>query len=544
MSRRILQISDPDFWDPSVFLPQLEIRPKKGGMIPFNLTSDQLILSAAVVKCYTERRWLAYVKPRQVGSSTFFTGVVYQNTAYRRGTKGAIVANKKGQAEKLERIAMRFWKSTPDHLRIDRDTQLKKSLRFPDIDSEIEVGSVQDDEPLRGDTVQVVLCTEIGSREWASNETAWSSILNAVAGPEDGGFVFAESTPFSYGDQLHQIVRESEQPGSPWLTVFVPWTRVQAYSASEVPSNWRPRKDVLDYANEYSLTKEQAFYLERVLLPKCRDKWSQLRREYPITIVDAFGLAGEPIFNESTLLKWMREIDGDTGILEHKDEYIEFRQPEPGHRYLVTCDPASGFSRRDLFGVEVLDLTTCEQVAEFIGHNSAGKIAALIAKIGWKYNRAVIYVEANGVGEGVLSHLIEVERYPNVFCRRSSDTMRQGDALVPGFWSGASQKAAAIGFLQDLIDDGSLTIYSVRLLRQLINYRGGWEKRQRDSADGHFDLVAAIAVAAWGYFHEVRAGRVGRARTPEEIKRDAWRQVLRDIEGRAAKTNTPWGDHI
>jgi hypothetical protein len=540
----LIRPDHPDFWDPGIFLPQTKIRPKVGGNIPFQLKSDQQILRAAVIRCYLERKWLVYVKPRQVGSSTFFTGVVYQHVAYRRGCKGAIIAHTKKQAEKLQAMAMRFWKTTPESLRVSRDTQKKNVLSFPDRDSELEIGSVQDDEPLRGDTAQIALCTEIGSKQWTQKQDAWSSILNAIPGPEDGGLLFAESTPFRFGDQLHQTVQEAEEPGSRWLSVFVPWTSVGEYASKEVPPKWKPRKDVLNYANEYKLTREQAHYLQTVLLPKCRQKWHKLRCEYPVTIVDAFGLAGEPLFDEEVLLRWLQAIDGGSGVMAELDEFISFKEPQPDHRYVITIDPASGFLKRDNFGLVVLDLTTCEVVAEFLGHRSAGQMAKLAARLGWKYNRAKIYVEANGVGEGVLSHLIEVELYPDIFCRKSADTMRDGGELVPGFWSGTNQKNSAISFLQDIIEDDSLTVYSVRLIRQLVNYRGGWDKRKRDEADGHFDLVAALAIAAWAYFHEVRAGRIRKRRTDRELSQANWKALVKKLDRVGSKrTNTPWGEH-
>ncbi len=543
VTQELVRPGEEGFWDPGRFLPMTRIRPKVGGEVPFELWDHQQLLRAAVLRCYAERKWLVHIKPRQEGSSTFFTGVVYQNVAYRRGCYGAIVAHTKDQAYKLNKIAMRFWKTTPRSVRVPRDTQLKRLLEFPDRDSLLSVASVQDDEPLRGDTAQVVLATEISAKQWEQRQDAWISILNAVPGPEEGGLLFAESTPRRFGDQLHLTLQEAQEPGSRWLPVFIPWTMIKQY-AQDPPPKWRPRREVLDYANEYGLSPAQAYYLQTVLLPKCRGKWGKLRAEYPITLTDAFGLAGDPIFDDAVLIKWLKNIDGGTGVLAEIDEYVEFKPPVKDHRYVVCIDPASGFTRRDLFGLVVMDLTACEVVAEFLGHRQAGAMASLAARLGYRYGRAMIYVEANGVGEGVLSHLVEVEGYSNIFCRKSSDTMRDGGESIPGWWNGANQKAAAISFLQDIVTDESLILHSVRLLRQLVNYRGGWEKRNRDSSDGHFDLVAALAMAAWAYFHEVRAGRIRKERSEREQASENWKRVLKKLKGIEDKAqNTRWGNH-
>ena len=201
-----------DFWNPASFLPLLKIRTKSQGIQPFALWDHQLILAAACQQAYANRKWLVHIKPRQEGSSTFFTGVAYQHAAFRTGCHVAIIGHKKKTAKSLAEIAQRFWKSTPAHLQPRRHGKVQRTLEFPDIDSKLDVASVQDDEPLRGETVQVALGTEVSSWSEEGGDEVWASILNAV--PENGGFFIAESTPKHHGDQLHMLCMDADRPDS------------------------------------------------------------------------------------------------------------------------------------------------------------------------------------------------------------------------------------------------------------------------------------------------------------------------------------------
>ncbi len=542
-----MDLSHQDFWDPRYFLPKLKVRAKSGKIIPFNLWSHQEILSAAVRRCYAEGKWLCHVKPRQEGSSTFFTGVLYQHVAFRRGCYGGIVAHRREAAEKLARMAVRFHQTCPKDVRPYKTPGLKRTLEFPRDDggdSLLSIASIKDDEPLRGDTAQAVLATEISSWKGKAGEAAWSSVLSAV--PEEGGILFGESTPKYYGDQLHQVFEDSHKPGSKWLSVFIPWTLVQEYS-KQPPVKWFPRPEIAEYAHKNGLTPGQAFWMQTVGLPRCRNKMQVFHAEYPINEVDCFGLAGDPIFDIDILMEKLRAMDLGTGLAGETKELEVFQGPARDEQYIIAVDPASSWSKKDMFGFEIVSLTTCEQVAEFQGYSEAHAMAKMLADLGKKYNNATIYVEANGVGDSLLSHLLSPPiEYRYVFHRTASNVVKRsgGGSQVPGWWSSTSSKAAATGYLQEMISDGSFVLHSQRLIRQLVQYRGQWDKSSRDQEGGHFDLVSAIAIAAWAYRNEVSRGNIKAKKTKEQVVRAAWDRLLLNIEGSSDSSwNTRWGNH-
>jgi hypothetical protein len=260
--------------------------------------------------------------------------------------------------------------------------------------------------------------------------------------------------------------------------------------------------------------------------------------------VDCWLPGGDAVFSVDRLTAMLKALDGGTGVAADMSPYVENEQPEAKKRYLITIDPAGSFTERDKWALEVLNVSDCSQAAEFTGHSNAFVIAKLAADLGKKYNNATVYVEANGVGEAVLSHLISMG-YPYIYFRP--------DGGKPGVHASASFKAEAIGILQQLIADGSLKLFSHRLISQLLNYRNQWDGfgesrgRNRDSKGGHFDLVAALAIAAWAWRKEGGGVKVQKEKTLADHRRafQDYLNALDRIQRQGNEVNeTPWGEHL
>jgi hypothetical protein len=529
---------DPSFWDHEVFFPQaMHLRNEDGAIVPMHLRPVQRILNAAVQRCYAENRWLAFVKPRKVGSSVFFTGVVTQHAAFRNGCYAAILAHKNDVAQELAMVAIRFHERMPKDIRPRKTRGLKRTLEFPDIDSKLDIASVKDDEPLRGSTgIQALVATEISSWGESGGPDAWTSVLSNV--PREGGFVVGESTPKHENDQLHVLWKEADRPGSKWLKVFAPWTLVDEYQV-DPPPYWSPSADVAAYAHRHLLTPAQAFWMQTEGLSKCANRLDKFMAEYPINEIECWQMAGDCVFDRDKLTAQLQARDEGTALSSEVNAYEEFVEPKDGHKYIIFCDPSGSWAERDMHGVEVLDVDTCEQVAEYLGHESAYLHARRLADMGLRYNKATIYVEANGVGEAVLSHLMAL-RYPRVFHHPRSDGKK------PGWWSSQKSKAEAVSMLSELIYDGSIKLYSQRGIRQLVAYRGQWDKLSRDVQGGHFDLAAALCGAAWAWRHEV-GGRYQRGLAdPDAVFHQWWSKFKDRVTGNLGHRDgdTRWGRHV
>jgi len=538
---------DFEFWDPEYYFPRyLKVLPKQGGrVIPFHLWDQQRILSQFIVRCYLERKWLCHVKPRKEGSSTLFLGVAVQHTAYRDGVQGMILAQRDDVTRQLAATANRFWKNLPENMRPYRMPGIKRSIECPVIDTLLGVGTAGQDDPARGYThLNFLLATEIckwgagAKNQEASASETWTSVLNNIH--HDGCFVVAESTPLHWGDPLQKLYEKADEPDSPWLKCFIPWTTVAEYSATP-PTKWEPTPEVATYAHEHGLNVRQAFWMQSIGLPKCDYKLNRFRAEYPISDLDCWIMAGERVFDVGRLMEMLRGLDQGTNLTERVEPYVEFVGPKKGHRYAIFCDPAGSWAERDQFGIFIGDLDDCEQAAEYLGHLDAYECASKLIEMSIRFNGAMVYVEANGVGEAVLSHL-KHSRYPRVYHRKSIGSSRQ-----PGWHSNKKTKAEAVSWAQEVINDGSVTLYSHRLLRQLSNYRGQWDKLARDTSGGHYDLAAAFMGWCWAWRQMTGSKRVRSTADAAEQSAINWRKVREQIksltETQPDGLKTPWGVH-
>lgn len=532
---------DPrEFWDPWCYMPHQKVRTLRGDIVPWTPWSHLRILAAAQVRAYRESKWIAHLKARREGSTAFFTGVAYQNAAHRRGCTAALIGYKKESALSMAKVASRYWKHEPEAWRPERRQGLKRLLAFDALDSEIVVAAVKDDEPLRGEGVQFALANELSSWEGAKAEDAWVALRSAV--PEDGGMLVVDSTGRFAGDPMHNVWKEGAEPGSPWLRIFIPWTMIERYALEPVPG-WVPHALVTEYRKSHVITDAQAYWMHKVGLPKTQYKLGKFMAEYPYDDHEPFQVSGESIFDEMVLVDRRRLLDQGTHLIDEFSEYEEFKAPDPQHHYVIAVDPASSWSERDHFGVQVIDVTAFEQVAEFQGHKTSFSMARFLIELSTRYNRANIYVEANGVGEGVLSHLVDSFGWPHVFFRRDLGSARP----KPGWWSNAAHKAQAIGTAQEIIDDGSLILYSTRTIDQLLGYRDGKWASHRDAQSGHFDLAIAMFIGCWAAMAELnRTNRVRKSRdaiAAEAIERFIERldNLTPGLAGTAALT--PWGAH-
>jgi hypothetical protein len=354
--------------------------------------------------------------------------------------------------------------------------------------------------------------------------------------PKDEGFVVGESTPKHSGDQLHILWKESDLPESKWLKVFVPWTHVDEFNAPP-PSTWTPTLEIAEYAHRHHLTPSQAFWMHSEGLARVANRMDKFRAEYPINEVECWTMAGDYVFDPDKLLAQLQARDRGTAVAGENSAYEEFVPPDPEHKYLIFCDPSGSWAERDMHGVEVLDVDTCGQVAEYLGHENAYLHARRLAELGLRYNKAPIYVEANGVGEAVLSHLIAL-KYPRVYHRPRAEGGK------PGWWSSQKTKAEAVSMLQELIQDSSITLRSQRGIRQLIEYRGQWDKLSRDVSGGHYDLAAALCGAAWAWRAEV-GGRYRRGiDDPKEAVNQWWRNFKELFSNAPTGADSRFGRHL
>tara|TARA_R110002020_G_scaffold436569_1_gene646746 strand:- start:1039 stop:1881 length:843 start_codon:yes stop_codon:yes gene_type:complete len=184
-----------------------------------------------------------------------------------------------------------------------------------------------------------------------------------------------------------------------------------------------------------------------------------------------------------------------------KGPYMEYEPPQPGAVYSIGVDP-SGYAARDHASFQVLKCWRGEwtQVASFADHIDPLAFTNRVISAANRYNRAQVTVESNGVGQAVLSLLVERD-YPNIYYE---------GRFKPGFTSTAKSLDQATGWLIDALLD-ELVLHDRDFLQQLQTYKNDKRTEEsaaaeilRGSASGrrrdrhHWDKVSAMLMAIAG----------------------------------------------
>jgi hypothetical protein len=466
----------------------LRVRDREGNEAP--------LVANAVQREFERRRGRQNIvlKARQMGMTTWVAGRFFLKTITRRGVLTVQVAHTREAAEGIFRIVQRFWDCLPEELRegpLRRSKANAGQMCFPALDSEFRVVSAGDENAGRGLTLQHLHCSEVS--RWGGDSGATLAGLRAALAP--GGELVMESTPNgAYGCFYEEWGRASPLVGGgadEQLVVrhFFPWWMEEDYVGAPV-EDLREEEKRLVLA--HGLTAEQIGF-RRGLEASYRGLRSQ---EFAEDAESCFKATGECCF----------EVDAVESRLNEVSEPIETRRggaiqvwlpPLPGKEYLVAVDTAGGGVDGDFAAVQVIEVASGLQCAELRQRLGTLELARVSAELAREYSGAMIAVERNNHGAGVLAYLDSVERYAKVYEQSG----------VAGWLTTAGSKPGMVSRMGALLVESPWMFFSRRLLgecRAFVVMVGG----KTGAANGaHDDCLMAMAIG-----QAVRAELLGRRR--------------------------------
>ncbi|HKM47437.1 MAG TPA: hypothetical protein VJX69_07605 [Terriglobales bacterium] len=472
-----------ELWTPTkrdLFIEQnLKIRTKTINESDFNLNRAQREYSRG---CTNQN---VVLKARQVGITTYIAARFFVQTITRRGTLSMQVTQDRESAEDIFRIVRRFWEKLPDEARtgvLRTSHRNARQLVFPDRDSEYCLASAEENAG-RGRTIQNLHCSEV-SRWGRKGDEALASLRAAVV---PGGDIVLESTANGAGGLFYEEWQRADETG--YTRHFFPWWFDAAY-AMEPSADFPPlTQEELDLAALHGLKREQIAWR--------RQQWASLRglavQEFAEDPVSCFRASGECVFDLVAVEQALRG-SGEPLELRDNQRLMIWLPVQTGREYVIGVDPAGGGVEGDYSCAEVIDRTLGTQCAELHGHWPPREFAQRLVELGKKYNTALLAVERNNHGHGVLAYL-RMLQYPNVFMERDQD----------GWLTSAASRPAMIENLAEALVQEPGRFRSPRLLnecRTFVRYANG----NTGAAPGtHDDCVMALAIA-W----IVRMAEVGR----------------------------------
>jgi hypothetical protein len=200
------------------------------------------------------------------------------------------------------------------------------------------------------------------------------------------------------------------------------------------------------------------------------------------------------------------EVEAVESRLASASEPIEMRRggalqiwlpPVAGKEYLVAVDTAGGGADGDFAAVQVIEMSSglqCAELQQRLGTLELARVSAELARV---YGGALIAVERNNHGAGVLAYLDSVERYARVY----------EQAGVAGWLTTAGSKPGMVSRMGALLVESPWLFFSRRLLgecRTFVAMAGG---RTGAVNGAHDDCLMAMAIG-----QAVRAELVGKRR--------------------------------
>lgn len=295
-----------------------------------------------------------------------------------------------------------------------------------------------------------------------------------------------------------------------------PWLQEQYNALQEQGDGWKFDQEILASfvgSGHTVLTKEVLAHIQTTVKEPEQKVIGYQTYVHPVS-----GMVEDLNFDfqdpEQGLWIWKKPVVAST--MKKRGSLI-VDQGTKAHSYAMGVDIATG-KGRDYSTIEVFDIDTMEQVAEFMAHCLPRELIKYIDRIGRWYNCALAVVERNNGGDTLIDSLRYDVMYPRIWRKKDindkpraqgATTQRAMKVAHYGFSTSMASKPTLnkflIDFLSENADDG-YKIYSIRLLKQLQTYvrkrdRTGRDTNKTEAEDGsgnHDDLVIACALAFVG----------------------------------------------
>jgi len=453
-------------------------------------------------------------KSRKMGVSTFFLLMWLDDTIFTPNTTTCIIAHTKTDVQKLLHIVKTAYENMPSQIRLSdgrvwkkplATTENKNELSFDEIGSRIFV-AIQS----RGDTPNNLHISEAAH---IADEDRILATLGAVPSIQFGSNISIESTCNGMGGWFQTIVTESEAGHSNFMLVFLPWFAVPKY-ALPVPSDWQAGKTELELQAKVKerhgimLSMEQLYWWHRTK----KDQGQLMDQEFPTFLEDAFLASGRLAFDDQYLrlirskppirvmdVEIDRIIPRNDGVTvtTHKEKVTYgvdiFVEPKKNHRYVLGGDPAEGINQ-DNSVIEVIDVMTLEQVAEFVcGSIPPKEFAHVVDKVCRYYNMALAAIERNNHGGTVLEELKLI--YPYIYKREAFDEKTRKKTSKLGFVTDSHTRDLILDQFDQLLRECNVIIHSAILRAELFTFIVNEDDKREAKPGTHDDTIMASAIA-------------------------------------------------
>ena len=438
------------------------------GLIPFETYSFQ----DDCVTHFNDNRFNVILKSRQLGLSTLVAAYALWMGIFQRDKNILVIATKLSVAQNFIRKVKVMLKSLPPWLVLPEVTaDNKQTIEFSH-GSVIKAIPTSDDAG-RSEALSLLIIDEAA---FVKNfDTLWMGLYPTLS---TGGRAIVLSTPNGVGGQYHKLYTAAILGENEFNSINLPW-------------------DVHPERGEEWFQKETR---------------NMSKRQIAQELLCDFVASGET-FLQADHLEWIRESIRAPRERRFEDRNLwVWENPLAAHKYVISADVSRG-DAKDYSTCHVIDVTTCEVVAEYKGKIPPDRFGEMLDALGRQYNDALLAPENNTFGYTTVMKLKELN-YPNIYYQKSrgvylGNYIPQAEKDVGGFSTQGQSRVQIISKLEEMIRNKMIRCYSQRLYDELKTFI--WKGQKAQAMRGqHDDLVMSLAIGTW-LFDLFAAGGESRA---------------------------------
>ncbi len=337
----------------------------------------------------------------------------------------------------------------------------------------------------RSGTIHRLHITELAFFEFA--QTTLNAILECVPSEENGSEIVIESTANGAAGMFYERWNSARR-GNGYKPHFFKWMDDSTYrvtlGAGETvePITERERQ----ISQLHGGTPEQVKWYRQKVEDKGQDLVDQ---EYPLDENTCWLVAGRLFFDRERCIELRGRTTEPIRISLGGDLRI-WREPQPNQNYVVAVDPSEG-TGGDPGGAMVYDRETGEHCATLHGQFPVWVLGDHAAKLGERYNWALIVVERNNHGPAVIQSLERPsadsgrKRYPNIAFGRDGKL---------GWWSSEVSRTAALDALEDAHRRGAWSSPDKDVVAEMLLFVVTKNGKAEAAPGAHDDLVMCAAI--------------------------------------------------
>ena len=427
------------------------------------------------------KKWKVILASRQTGKSVCTALSGYCRVAYTPGIYGAVIADNRERSIDLFRNINQMHEYMPDDIRMPTiPNRESRQLTFMH-GGTIRTLSAQSSPYVGiGRAIDMLHASEVPF--WANAAGVFSGIIPAFVNRKEATII-CESTPASMSAPsaayFRDMCAEARKGIGRWEFSFHPfftsklnerpWNPTDRLTNEEVGLLDRFGGECISGSGLPYLTIENLSF-RRALMgldPEIRRNPNLFWVYYPVDPISCWAEVGGGVVPAHALEKHQK------GVLQEwapdQKGYQEYVAPRPGAQYIIGVDPC-GWMGGDPASIQVLEVWEDRWEQAAVMNNNMidpPRLAQFIIHLARKYNDALVVIENNGVGLGVLSPLVTAMEAGEI---RNLYYNQRGVKTAPGIAATSKSINAGLGYLIDALMD-TLIIHDQETVDQLATYR-------------------------------------------------------------------------